>query len=618
MISRRLLAAGTVAFGLLATPALAADVQLTPVQRVPFPQRSYVVDIGRDASFTRGQVHLSENGVGIPDFKLRPLAASSVTSAVVLALDASDSMAGAPFKAALAAARNFGSTRTSTERVGVVAFNQGVTVVQRPTLSADDLGASLAKPPPIAYGTHIYDGIQQSLQLLAQAKVATGTLIVLSDGADVGSLTTLDDAIAAARGQNVRIFTVGLRSPAYKSDALRKLATGTGGAYYEAASAVELGPIYQALGTRLASQYLLSYKSSALPRSSVIARVGLDGIGVGTNDYTAPRPSQTAPFHRSFLKRFVLSPAATPLLSLLLAGLIGGFILWLLRRGRTPVASRIDEFLHGVKAPAERLLSTGETVRTRLASNPQAQSWLARLDRELEIAEIQMSSTRLVVFTAIGTALVCVLLGIVSPILFLAGLLVPAGVRGWVKRRLRTVRDEFADQLPASLQVLASAMRAGHSFSGALSIVVDNAHEPSRRELRRAVNDDQLGISMDIALRRVAERMANKDLHQVALLSELQRTAGGNAAEVLDTVVETIRERAEIRRLVRTLTAQGRMARWILTAVPAVAAFFLWLMQPSLMAPLFLTTGGQTALVIAGLMVFTGSVMIQRIVEIKV
>src|SRR4029453_4139896 len=126
------------------------------------------------------------------------------------------------------------------------------------------------------------------------------------------------------------------------------------------------------------------------------------------------------------------------------------------------------------------------------------------------------------------------------------------------------------------------------------------------------------GISMDVAMRRVANRMDNRDLNQVALLSELQRTAGGNAAEVLDTVVDTIRERAELRRLVRTLTAQGRMARWILTAVPAVAAFFLWLMDPSLMKPLFTTTGGQFALLLSAAMVALGSWLIQRIVEIKV
>ena len=87
---------------------------------------------------------------------------------------------------------------------------------------------------------------------------------------------------------------------------------------------------------------------------------------------------------------------------------------------------------------------------------------------------------------------------------------------------------------------------------------------------------------------------------------------------MLDTVVDTIRERGEVRRLVRTLTAQGRMARWILTAVPAVAGFFLWLMDPTLMEPLFVTTTGQVALVVAAGMVATGSVCIQRIVEIKV
>jgi tight adherence protein B len=203
-------------------------------------------------------------------------------------------------------------------------------------------------------------------------------------------------------------------------------------------------------------------------------------------------------------------------------------------------------------------------------------------------------------------------------VLLLLGLLAPLAPRAWLKRKLKTIHDEFSDQLPANLQVLASAMRAGHSFSGALAVAVENAHEPSRRELRRAVNDDQLGVSMDEALRRVAMRMDSRDLLQVALLSELQRTAGGNAAEVLDTVVDTIRERGEIRRLVRTLTAQGRMARWILTAIPAVVAFFLWLIQPSLMEPLFLTTGGQMALVLAAGMTAAGSLMIQKIVDIKV
>jgi len=185
-----------------------------------------------------------------------------------------------------------------------------------------------------------------------------------------------------------------------------------------------------------------------------------------------------------------------------------------------------------------------------------------------------------------------------------------------VRWKLRGLREEFADALPAALQVLASALRAGHSFSGALGVMVENTHEPARSELRRVAHDEQLGVAPEVAIRRMADRMANRDLEQVALLA--QRTSGGNSAEVLDTVVETIRERGELRRLILTLTAQGRMARWILTALPIGLAAFLWLMQPEIMNPFLESTLGQVALLVAALMVAAGSVLIQRIVDIEV
>ncbi len=148
------------------------------------------------------------------------------------------------------------------------------------------------------------------------------------------------------------------------------------------------------------------------------------------------------------------------------------------------------------------------------------------------------------------------------------------------------MREEFADQLPPNLQVLASALRIGHSFVGALTVVVENAHEPSRSELQRVVADERLGVPLEDAIQRVAVRMDSRDLEQVALLAQLQRTAGGNSAEVLDTVIETLRERADIRRLVKTLTAQGRMARWILTALPIGVGLFMFFGRNELMRPL--------------------------------
>ena len=599
-------------------PTAGASIQLTPVQRLSFPDRAFIVDIGRDGDVSSGGMQVSENGAPVARFTIRPLATSSIDSAVILAVDASKSMAGPPYLSALAGARAFSASRTGAERIGFVAFNDVVHVVQRPTASAGELGASLDHPPGLASGTRIYDAVMKSLELLSAARASTGAIVVLSDGADVGSLSSLDSAITAARNQHVRIFTVGLATKSYDPRPLRALADETGGSYLEATSAVQVTPIYAALGHRLASQYLLSYKSEAVPSSAVTLRLAIDGVGSAAADYTAPKPSELAPFHRPLLKRFLLSPAATPVLSLVIALLLGGILMLLLTRTRSGLVGRVEEFLQGGSKPTEQLKQKGRDVRAALRGSPRAQGWLAKVERDLEIADVDTPVRKFVALTAVGTVVTSFVLTLISPVLIVVGLMSPLLARGWLRRKLRVIRDDFADQLPPNLQVLASALRAGHSFSGALAVMVENADEPSKRELQRAVNDDQLGIPADEAIRRVAVRMKSRDLEQVALLSELQRTAGGNAAEVLDTVVETIRERADIRRLLRTLTAQGRMARWILTALPVFVAALLTLIQPDVMRPLYTTTAGHVGLLIAALMVTAGSLVIQRIVDIEV
>jgi Flp pilus assembly protein TadB len=106
-----------------------------------------------------------------------------------------------------------------------------------------------------------------------------------------------------------------------------------------------------------------------------------------------------------------------------------------------------------------------------------------RLEDVLELSRIEMTAKAVVAWTLAAMTAVVVVLALVAPILALAGLLVPFGTRSLIRRRLKKIRDAFADELPANLQILASALRSGHSFSGALSVVVENAHEPARSEL---------------------------------------------------------------------------------------------------------------------------------------
>jgi len=596
-------------------------VQLTPVNRVPFPDRGYIVDLPKAAHLTSSNVQLTENGIGIGEVTVSPLTASGLRFGVVLAVDASDSMKGAPYADALGAAQTFVSQRGRNEQIGLVTFSGSVRVLHGLTPAAGALNQALTHPPEVAYGTHIFDAIDASLSLLRRAKLSTGAIVLLSDGTDVGSNATISGAVRRASAQHVRVFTVGLRSGSFDPTTLESVAKGTGGTYAEATSPQALAPIYATLSSRLAREYLLEYRSVAAPNTHVDVAVSINGVGSSATSYTSPKPSGLAPFHHSAVDRFLLSGWSLFFLALFVAGLAVYVVRKLVPGTASPVVQRVAAFasagLSSVDGSSSK--SRQKTGRPRPpAVTRRAHGALAGLDRALEIADMRTSATALVVFSAVGMVVAMIVLAAISPVFVVLGLLVPLIPRAVVRYKLRKVRDTFAEQLPPNLQVLASALRAGHSFIAALTSMVEQAGEPSKRELRRAVSDEQLGVPVDEAIRRVAERMQSRDLDQVALVAELQRTTGGNVAEVLDVVVATIRDRQDVRRMVKTLTAQGRMARWILTSLPIVTGFAFYLIQPKLVGPFYAATLGQVVVLVAAIAVICGSLAIQRIVEIEV
>jgi len=603
-----------------ATPAPttgAGDVRVAPVTRLPFPERGYVVSVPESRALDADSVVVRENGIRVTSVRVDPLAGSGLRYGVVLALDASESMTGGPAAAALEAGRTFLTHRSGNEEIGIVAFNGEISVLSNLTKDGSALQRTLATQPPLAYGTRIHDAITRSLGLLRDAKLSSGSIVLLSDGADIGSVRTLEQAVAAAKEQQVRIFTVGLRSGAYDPAPLQSIAERTGGSYAEARSAAELAAIYEELGAQLAGEYLVRYRSTARPMSQVEVEIQVAGAGKGATAYVAPTPSLLAPYHRSPLSTFLLSGGSPLVLALFFGLLVCALLLLVTRRPKTSVVNRVESFAsasRGVQADNAASVALRAPTRNRYTTG-----WWAELERDLELARMTVTAPQVVGMALAGTfAFFVIAIALSAPLLGLFGLTTPLIARSFVRRKVKAVRQEFAEQFPGSLQVLASALRSGHSFNGALGVVVDHAHEPAKAELARVLQDDRLGVLPEDAIRKLARRMANRDIEQVALLAELQRTSGGNSAEILDTVVGTIRERAEIRRLVLTLTAQGRIARWILTALPIVLTGFLWLVHPEVMANFFRSSNGQIALLVAALMVAAGSFVIQRIVDIDV
>lgn len=622
-MKRLIVIAGLAAAGLLPAATIAsadAGPQLVEIGRVRFPSRGYLIDLPRGTRLHRKNVQVRENGRLVRRFTIVPLQGAPRTFATILVLDASKSMHGRPFEAALDAARTFVIRKSASEEIGVLTFNGASQVLSAPTPDGRAVRRALARPPKLKGATHIYDAVGRALTVLDQRDVSAGAIVVLSDGGDTGSVAKVDDVIQRARAAHVRIFTVGLNSRTFDPQPLEAMAEQTGGVFHRARSASDLQVIYAGLGTRLANQYVLEYRSRVQPKTSVEVTVRIGGGATASARYTAPEPGAIAPFKRSLLERFWLSSFALLVAALLGAGLAAYAVRALLRRPRRTLVRRMGSFVTlspgADDGEPRRLLS--ERLFAETEQSLSKTRWWAPMRKALEIAGIGIPPEQIVVGTVVATVLAAFLLFAIAPILVIFAFGIPMLVHGAIQRRLAKVRGAFAEQLPDNLQVLASALRAGHSFVGALSVVALDAPEPSHSELQTVVADEQLGVPLEDSLREVGERMANRDLEQIALLAELQKRAGGNMAEVLETVIDTIRSRFDLQRLIKTLTAQGRMARWVLTLLPIFLAGVIGILNPGYMKPLFVSSGGRFALVMASVMVISGSLAIKRIMNIKV
>jgi len=613
--------------GLLAPAAGAeGELRLTEVGGTRFPDRSFVLSLPMGMSLDESRVRILENGEPVGRLSMVPAdEAAEGEFGVVLVIDASNSMRGTAIAGAVEAARAFAEQRNPNQLVAILVFNSASSVLVPFTTDQDQIEAALAQPPALARETHVYDAVDAALALLREAEIAAGSVVVLSDGADTGSAVSRADVAGRARADGVRVFAVGLRSRGFDLAALEQLAGEAGGTYTEAASSDDLAVVFDELGAKLASEYLVRYRSASTPDRDVHVAVRVSGVdGIATSVYTSPPLDATPspPYHHSLVERFWRSPAGMLAVAAFCALLTGLVLAALLRPRRRTLRRRMAEFvsLPVARRDEEENARGTELVLAQAERSFERTRWWSRFKNELELGEVSIAPIQIVAWTAIATALAAWLLFALlgTPLVVPLALGVPLVVRSQVKRRVERQRSLFADQLPDNLQVLASALRAGHSLVGALSVVVEDCPEPSRGEFRRVIADEQLGVSLEEAFGVVAERMANRDLDQVALVAALQQETGGNTAEVLDRVSDTIRERFELRRLVKTLTTQGRMSRWVVSFLPVGLLVLITAINPAYMAPLYTHPLGRVLLLVAGLMVVAGSLVIRRIIDIKV
>ena len=220
--------------------------------------------------------------------------------------------------------------------------------------------------------------------------------------------------------------------------------------------------------------------------------------------------------------------------------------------------------------------------------------------------------------TLVSGAVLSLLLDSLLVGLLLGTVLAWVGTRLYLSIRTGKRQTLFAEQLPDVLQLVAGALRSGFSLSQSLDTVVREGDQPAVDEFSRALTEARFGSEMEDALDRIAQRMKCTDLAWVVMAIRIQRSVGGNLAEVLMTTVSTMRERAALRRQVRALSAEGRLSGRILIALPIFVVGFVQMSNPSYIAPLFHKVTGMILFATAVVMEIVGAMWIRSVSKVEI
>lgn len=199
-----------------------------------------------------------------------------------------------------------------------------------------------------------------------------------------------------------------------------------------------------------------------------------------------------------------------------------------------------------------------------------------------------------------------------------AGVIFAIAPLAWVLWKRKKRFAKFEQGLPEALDLMVSALRAGHSLISAMGLVARECADPVDSEFKACFEEQNYGLELKAALDNLTARMPLQDLRMVSTAIMIQKESGGNLAEVLDKTSYLIRERFRLKRQVKVHTAQGRMTGWVLTCVPVVLGVAMYVVNPKMMSILWHRPIGIKMIWAAAGMILFGGFVINRIVDIDV
>ena len=513
----------------------------------------------------------------------------------MILLDVNQSFPAAEVAAEQSAAIAYLNALPSGVRAGLITFNGSWTLVMRPTTARRKVAAAITSTPRSGF---VSTGLAGALAAARSAMSALGPVankrvLVLSDA---------EELIGRAPTSAVPIDVVTWRIENDDNQRLMlSLAATTGGRTATSAAAATLAAAFRAV-----TQSHPAPKPTATRASAATVSV----------------PPVSAPWH---FAAPLLGAVGALVAAFALIVLVGSGVSISRRRGHR-LASQVERY-GPASTPSQPVsqASQGKVAGALvgLADRAlQARGTNRSLAERLDVAGLTIKPAEFVVLGA------CVSFVLAAGLTILIGTFligVPAGLAaGWLGMRLLLTvrigkrRAAFGDQLPDVLQLVASSLQSGFSLAQAIDVVVREGGQPAAGEFARALAETRIGADLADTLDGVAARMDSQDMRWSVMAIRIQRSVGGNLAEVLRNTIATMRERAFLRRHVKALSAEGRLSAYILVALPLLLGGWLFYSSRSYMRLLYTTPFGLMMLTGSAVLMVAGALWMRALIKVEV
>ncbi len=587
--------------------------------------------VGADPS----TIELTVDGKPVEPTSAGAIADRGGRNQVIVVIDNAEALGNATVQLAKAGLSHLMPSNGATSSLGVISTGGKVVVEAGPSTNDAAVMAGLDGIHPVGT-SYTWDGVARAANLLEEREPGTtGTVVLFTASASSPTGAPATVASSALQRAGVRLDVIALPKGA-DVGTVGEMVAERGGSLDLISSDEDLDGAFAKIASGLEGRFELTFPADQEPGS--ILPMTLKSGSTTTELSFTPGAVRTGSFGLAPIESAgsggFFSSSLVKWAGLILGVIAVMLVLWtvltMVLPSESDLVSRLEVYEESYGAEEDSLdapdasQATVPIIRRAVeltGEMAERRGVLDKIETKLERANLPLRAAEAMFFAAAATLMLVVLVYVLTGSLFMT--LVAGGLAvivpfALLEFRIRKRQKAFVSLLPDMLTLLAGTLKAGYSVGQGFESVSTEIDEPMGRELRRVVTETRLGRPLEEALEAVAERMGSDDFAWAVMAIRIQREVGGNLAELLTTVADTMTQRERLRREVSTLTAEGRLSAVIIGLLPPGLAGALAVLNPEYIGALFEPGLGYGLLAASLVSMFIGFAWMKKTITIEV